>query len=171
MRKYRLGKEKADWARGLIRASVNKLPEHRFLHRLHFVILVAEGHSCADVARWFGGTRRTIERWVHSFEADGIEGLREQHHGGGRSSRLTESRLRELAVDLDRPPVVSGYPDRQWSGRLVAPTSRVGTVLRCSLVNASEFCARPEGLRQVFRRKFQRIPDLPTPLGPPSHLL
>jgi len=120
VRKYRLGKEKADWARGLLRASVNKLPEHRFLHRLHCVVLVAEGHSCADVARWFGGTRRTIERWVHSFEADGIEGLREQHHGGGRSSRLTESRLRELAVDLDRPPVVSGYPDRQWSGRLVA---------------------------------------------------
>ena len=120
MRKIRLGQERADWARGLLRASLNKLPEHRFLHRLHCVVLVAEGHGCADVARWFGGTRRTIERWVRSFEADGIEGLREERHGGGRPSRLTDSRLRELAIDLDRPPVVSGYPDRQWSGRLVA---------------------------------------------------
>ena len=120
MRKFHLGKDKADSAQELLRALANTGPEQRFMHRLHCVVLVAEGHSCAEVARWFGGSRRTIERWLHSFEKDGIEGIRAQRGGGGRPAKLTGVRLRELAVELGRPPVVSGYRDRKWSGRLVA---------------------------------------------------
>jgi transposase len=110
VRKFHLGKDKADSAQELLRALANTGPEQRFMHRLHCVVLVAEGHSCAEVARWFGGSRRTIERWVHSFEKDGIEGIRAQRGGGGRPAKMTGVRLRELAVDSGSAARCFGVP-------------------------------------------------------------
>lgn len=70
------------------------------------VLLIAEGRSCYEVARWFGGDPRTIERWVHALELHGIEGLRE-HHAGERPAKLAAEQAQRLALDLQKPPRVS----------------------------------------------------------------
>jgi transposase len=90
-------------------------PEQRLLHRLHCVLLIAEGRSCYEVARWFGSNPRTIERWVHAFDQRAIEGLRE-HRTGGRRARLSGEVVQRLALDLNQPPDVSGSSPRTWSG-------------------------------------------------------
>lgn len=108
----------ADCIRELIHASVKTSCEPQFLHRLHCVLLVAEGRSCYEVARWFGKDPRTVERWVHALDEHGIEGLRE-HHAGGRPIKLDDNQMQRLALDLQKPPRLCGYPARRWSGMLL----------------------------------------------------
>jgi transposase len=79
---------------------------------LHCVLLIAEGRSCYEVARWFGEDPRTIERWVHALDEYGIEGLRE-HHAGGRPTKLADEHLQHLALDLQKPPSACGYPEQR----------------------------------------------------------
>ena len=105
--------------RELIHASAAVSCEQRFVHRLHGVLLIAEGRSCYEVARWFGEDSRTIERWVHAFEERGAQGLRE-HHAGGRPAKLAGEQVQRLALDLKNPPRLCGYSQRQWSGKLLA---------------------------------------------------
>ena len=116
MRKLSLSSAK--WVREVIHASVKTSCESHFLHRLHCVLLVAEGRSCYEVARWFGEDPRTIERWVHALNEHGIEGLRE-HHSGGRPTKLADKQMQRLALDLQKPPRVCGYSEREWSGKLL----------------------------------------------------
>lgn len=106
-------------ARELIKASFSSSIEHRFLGRLHCVLLVVEGRSCYEVARWFGKDPRTVERWVHGFDQRGIAALRE-HRSGGRPAKLSAKQVQRLAHDLQKPPHASGYPEREWSGRRLA---------------------------------------------------
>jgi transposase len=108
----------AQCVRELIHASVSTSSEQRLLHRLHCVLLIAEGRSCYEVARWFGEDPRTIERWVHALALHGTEGLRE-HHAGGRPAKLAGEQAQHLALDLQKPPHLSGYPKREWSGKLL----------------------------------------------------
>jgi transposase len=104
--------------RELIRASLRISREQRYLHRLHCVLLVAEGRSCYEVARWFGEAPRTIERWVNALDQHGVEGLRE-HPSGGRPAKLGPDQTQRLMLDLAQPPRLCGYPKRSWSGALL----------------------------------------------------
>ncbi len=115
---HKLSLSSANWIREVILASVKTSCEPHFLHRLHCVLLVAEGRSCYEVARWFGNDPRTVERWVHALDLRGIEGLRD-HHAGGRPTKLDDDHLQRLALDLRNPPRLCGYPARNWSGKLL----------------------------------------------------
>ena len=116
MRKLSL--DSAQALRNVIHASLKISGEQRLLHRLHCVLLIAEGRSCYEVARWFGEAPRTVERWVHAVELHGVEGLRE-HPAGGRPAKLPAAQLQRLALELQKPPHVSGYAKREWSGKLL----------------------------------------------------
>jgi len=105
--------------REVIQASIKMNCEPQFLHRLHCMLLIAEGRSCCEVARWFGKHPRTVERWVHALDRHGIEGLR-KHHAGGRPAALTGEQAQRLALDLQKPPGVFRYSEREWSGKLLA---------------------------------------------------
>jgi transposase len=105
--------------RDLIRARIVRSREQRFLHRLHCVLLVSEGRSCYEIARWFGEDPRTIERWVHALELHGIDGLR-SHRSAGRPARLSAQRLEQLKRDLTQPPFAAGYGEKKWCGALLA---------------------------------------------------
>ena len=87
--------------REVMQASVKTNCEPQFLHRLHCTLLIAEGRSCCEVARWFGKHPRTIERWVHALDLHGLEGLRD-HHAGGRPAKLTGETAQRLALDLQK---------------------------------------------------------------------
>ena len=117
MQRLRLGS--ASWIREFIQASVKRTCEQRMLLRLCCVLLVAEGRSCYEVARWFGEDPRTIERWVHALQGQGVEGLRE-HHAGGRPGKLAADQVERVVIDLQQPPRLCGYPDQRWSGRRLA---------------------------------------------------
>lgn len=116
---HKLSVSNAKSVRNLIHAAAAASCEQRYLHRLHGVLLVATGRSCYEVSRWFGENPRTVERWVHAFDTLGVEGLRE-HHAYGRPARLAGEQVQRLAHDLQNPPRLAGYPEREWSGKRVA---------------------------------------------------
>ncbi len=105
--------------RAVVAGLSHRSAQSRQLHRLHAVLLVAEGSSCPVVARWFGDNPRSVARWVHAFEHGGADGLLDSP-GGGRPPRLPEAVSERLQADLAGAPDNQGYLHAQWSGKLVA---------------------------------------------------
>ncbi len=92
--------------------------EQFLLHKLHCVLLVGLGRGCREVASWFGGSTRSIERWVGAFNRDGVEGLA-PCRPGGRTPRLRPDAAQHIAFELRQPPCVCGYSELQWEGHLL----------------------------------------------------
>ena len=69
--------------------------------------LVLEGSSRAEAARHAGMDRQTLRDWVHRYNAEGLDGLRDRRRPGPRP-RLTPEQEAELATAVERGP----DPDR-----------------------------------------------------------
>lgn len=80
MRKLQI--ENAEEMRLAIQQEIKRSDESRYDHRLHGVLLVANGHSCGDVAHLLVEDARTIQRWVRRFEQQWFDGLREGERTG-----------------------------------------------------------------------------------------
>jgi transposase len=77
--------------------------------RLLSLAAVLDGMSRAEAARIGGMDRQTLRDWVHRFNAQGPEGLKDLH-GGGQRSRLTPAQKDELVaiVETGPDPAVDG---------------------------------------------------------------
>jgi transposase len=73
---------------------IRRSEESRYDHRLHGVLLVAQGMSCPEVGRLLGDAPRSVEYWVRRFEAKGLAGLSEGQRSG-RPRRLSETSFRK----------------------------------------------------------------------------
>ena len=104
--------------RAVVAREAHRSRELRAMHRLHAVFLVSLGHSCYEVAHWFGEHPRSVERWVHAYDLGGINGLREGAHTG-RPARLTQQQSQQLAQDLARGPADFGFRQTRWDGKLL----------------------------------------------------
>jgi transposase len=116
---HRLQPPSAEALRATLATEVHRSSELRVIHRLHAVLLVSVGCSCYQVADWFGEDPRSVERWIHAYEQQGLDGLRDQHRAG-RQSRLMPEQLRQLRVELGVDPDQAGYAQARWSGKLLA---------------------------------------------------
>ena len=108
-----------DALRAALATAVHRSAELRFIHRLHAVLLVTMGCSCYEVAHWFGEDPRSVERWIHAYELQGPDGLRE-HPRIGRSGVLTAQQMAQLAQETAGEPAGCGYSHSRWSGKLLA---------------------------------------------------
>ena len=54
-----------------LQQEIQRSEESRYDHRLHGVLLVAQGMTCPEVARLLGDAPRSVEYWVHRFEEQG----------------------------------------------------------------------------------------------------
>src|SRR5512138_4041051 len=80
---------------------IRRSEESRYDHRLHGVLLVAQGMSCHQVAELLGDAPRTVAYWVNRFERDGLTGLTEEERPG-RPRRLNEVQIRGIDEALRR---------------------------------------------------------------------
>jgi transposase len=103
----------------MIRAVMPVADTARLLHRLHCLLLLAEGHSCSEVADWFDINRRTVERWVRAARTRGVDGLAE-HHAGGRPQKLHGAQAQRIWLDLQGSPREYGFGDKRWTGKRLA---------------------------------------------------
>ena len=87
----------------------------RYDHRLHGVLLVAQGMTCPRVAEILGDAPRTVVNWVQRFEKYGLAGLAEGERAG-RPSRLDESQLARVESVLRSSPQLCGLPTQMWDG-------------------------------------------------------
>src|SRR3989344_3766129 len=71
---------------------IRRSEESRYDHRLHAVLLVAQGMKCPEVASLLGDAPRTVEYWINKFEARGLAGLVDGERSG-RPGRLTAEQI------------------------------------------------------------------------------
>jgi transposase len=129
--------------RAAMSCAARRSGEARFVHRLHAVLLVSLGRSCYEVARWFGESPRTVERWVHAYEQRGDGGLHELQRAG-RPARLTPQQASQLALDLARGPRACGFAQSSWSGKLVLRHLQSRYSVRLSLRHCQRLLRRAQ---------------------------
>ena len=78
----------------VLQDEIRRSEEARYDHRLHGVLLVAQGMSAPQVAEFLGDGTRTVEYWVKHLNAEGLSGLVEgvEFRGGDRHRRPQRSR-------------------------------------------------------------------------------
>ena len=98
---------------------IRRSEESRYDHRLHGVLLVAQGATCPEVSRLLGDAPRTVEYWVRRFEAKGLAGLIEGQRLG-RPRRLSDAQLREVDGALRQTPRDLGLTGTLWDGKTLS---------------------------------------------------
>lgn len=98
---------------------IRRSEESRYDHRLHGVLLVAQGMSCPEVSHLLGDSPRTIEYWVRRFEEGGLAGLVEGERSG-RPRRLSDMQLAEIDSMLRQTPESVGISSGIWDGKGLA---------------------------------------------------
>ncbi|WP_159637606.1 helix-turn-helix domain-containing protein [Sphingobacterium composti Ten et al. 2007 non Yoo et al. 2007] len=88
--------------------------------RLYMVYLVALGYSSRRLSELHNISFKQITNWVHRFEKEGIEGLKDKK-GRGRRSNLSNKQLERIkSLVIHEKPSDYGYQSVKWTGPLVA---------------------------------------------------
>jgi transposase len=98
-----------------IQDEIRRNDASRYDHRLHGVLLVAQGMTCPRVAQLLGDSHHTVVNWVQRFETDGLAGLAEGQRPG-RPSRLDGRRLAKVEAALRESPEKFGLATHLWDG-------------------------------------------------------
>jgi transposase len=92
-----------------------------WIERARIVALSWDGLAVPAIAAWIGCHENTVRRWLHRFNAAGLDGLGDRP-GAGRKRRITEAeRSAIIALARSVPP---GRLDRDGAGELSADDER-----------------------------------------------
>ena len=106
-------------AKAIVQKEIHRTNETRFQHRLHCILLICDGKTCADVAALFGDSLRTVQYWVKRYNEAGVDGLRDPTRVG-RNPKLLPGDKDVLAQDLRGSPREFGYTQNLWDGKLLS---------------------------------------------------
>jgi transposase len=95
---------------------IRRSEESRYDHRLHGVLLVAQGMTCPHVADLLGDAPRSVEYWVRRFEKDGLAGLVEGKCPS-RPGRLSQQQMAAIDQILRGSPRDVGLSVNTWDGK------------------------------------------------------
>jgi transposase len=98
---------------------IRRSNEARYDHRLHAVLLVAQGVNCLEVAAMLGDSIRTIQYWVNRFETEGFSGLADADRPG-RPPKLVKKQLDVINTALRASPVDLGFNTNIWDGKTLS---------------------------------------------------
>ncbi len=98
---------------------IRRSEESRYDHRLHGVLLVAQGMTCPELAGLLGDAPRSVENWVHQFENRSLAGLLEGERSG-RPRRLDQMQLEGINAVLRRTPREVDMGGTLWDGKSLA---------------------------------------------------
>jgi transposase len=87
--------------------------------RLYAVYQVSIGQPSRKLEELYNTSFKQITNWVHRFEKEGIDGLRDKP-GRGRIARLKEAQRNRIADLLTKEsPADHGYNTATWTGPLL----------------------------------------------------
>lgn len=98
---------------------IRRSQEARYDHRLHAVLLVAQGVTCPEAAVLLGDSPRTVQYWVRRFEDEGFAGLADADRPG-RPKKLSEQQLAEVSRALRDSPVAANLDANIWDGKTLS---------------------------------------------------
>src|SRR5579862_5449026 len=102
-----------------LQQEIQRSEDSRYDHRLHGVLLVAQGLTCPEVARLLGEAPRSVEYWVHRYEREGLGGLTEGERSG-RPKRLNPKQIEEINRVLRDKPSDAGMRVNLWDGKTLS---------------------------------------------------
>ena len=106
-------------SKAIIQEEIHRTDEGRLQHRLHCMLLICDGKTCAEVAALFGDSVRATQYWTKRFNELGIPGLRDSSRPG-RRGRLSSDEKEALVQDLHQNPRDLGYSQNLWDGKLLS---------------------------------------------------
>jgi transposase len=98
---------------------IRRSAEARYDHRLHGLLLVAQGMSARAVAHLLGDSPRTVAYWVRRFEAEGLAGIVDTDRPG-RPRRLTERQMAAIGAALRQRPAAYHLAGNLWDGKTLS---------------------------------------------------
>lgn len=87
--------------------------------RLHAVYQIALGKKAKELGSLYLASYNSICNWVHRYNAEGIEGLKDRPRSG-RPSRLTESQKMKIKETVLQSPELEGFSSGVWTWALVS---------------------------------------------------
>ena len=99
-------------------AEIRRSDDSRYDHRLHGLLLVANGMSPYEVSEVIGNSPKSIENWINAFLKEGFKGIREPQRQG-RHPRLSAI-MDKIGSDLRKNPRELGYSQNLWDGKLLS---------------------------------------------------
>ena len=103
----------------ILQDEIRRSYEARYDHRLHAILLVAQGLSCRRVSELLGDAPRTVAYWVQRFENEGLAGLADADRPG-RPRRLREDQIKQIQESLRKSPMEYGLSANFWDGKLLS---------------------------------------------------
>lgn len=103
----------------ILQDEIRRSYEARYDHRLHAILLVAQGLSCRQVANLLGDSPRAVAYWVQRFEDEGLSGLADADRGG-RPRRLSDIHIEQIQQALRESPSDYGLTAHLWDGKLLS---------------------------------------------------
>ena len=101
-----------------IQDEIRRSEESRYDHRLHAVLLVAQGISCRQAAQMLGDAPRTVEYWVRRFEERGFSGLMDGERPG-RRPRLSKDQIAAIDDAIRKSSDEFGLSG-PWDGKTIS---------------------------------------------------
>jgi transposase len=102
-----------------IKALIKRDERYTIGLRLYAVYQVALGQPSRKLEELFQTSFKQITNWVHRFEKEGIEGLKDKP-GRGRKPSLSPEQMRALSdLLLAGSPAAHGYNSETWTGPLL----------------------------------------------------
>lgn len=86
--------------------------------RLYAIYQVSLGQPSRKLEEFYNTSFKQITNWVHRFEQEGIEGLKDKE-GRGRTSRLNELQHLRIKELLKEQPEDHGYNSATWTGPML----------------------------------------------------
>jgi len=112
-------KIKVNAASSVIKSQLRKDEKFSQGVRLYAVYQISKGKDAKEIQDMYSTSHKSICNWVHRYNAEGIEGLKDRPRSG-RPSLLTDSQKSELDQLIQGSPLEHGYPTATWTGALVA---------------------------------------------------
>jgi transposase len=98
---------------------IRRSQEARYDHRLHAVLLVAQGMTCPEAAKFLGDSPRTVQYWIRRFEEDGFAGLADADRPG-RPRKLSARHIDLINQALRKSPRDVGFSTNIWDGKTLS---------------------------------------------------
>lgn len=98
---------------------IRRSQEARYDHRLHAVLLVAQGLSCTKAASLLGDSPRAVQYWVNRFEEEGFAGLADADRPG-RPKKINEQKLAQISEAVRGSPKDVGMNSNIWDGKTLS---------------------------------------------------
>lgn len=103
----------------ILQDEIRRSEDARYDHRLHAVLLVANGISCPEAARVLGDSERAVRYWIQRFNEMGLQGLVETEKTG-RPGRLSEKQMEKIDKVLRQTPRDIGLSTGIWDGKTLS---------------------------------------------------